>query len=51
MSIWDGLFGRRGVKLSNRDDAETLRLAMSAGTSAAGKAVTSETVLTLATGW
>jgi len=52
MSIWSGLFSRRNVKLSNRDDAETLRaaLAMAAG-SAAGKAVTIDTVLQLSTAW
>lgn len=52
MSIWSGLFSRRNVKLSGRDDAETLRLALSAaGSSAAGKAVTIDTVLQLSTAW
>lgn len=50
MSIWTGLFGRRNVKLSGRDDAETVRAAMGVS-SAAGKAVTPDTVLQLATAW
>lgn len=50
MSIWTGLFGRRNVKLSGRDDAETLRAAMGVS-SAAGKSVTPDTVLQLATAW
>lgn len=51
MSIWSGLFGHRNLKLSNRDDAETLRAAMSASGSAAGKSVTQDTVLQLSTAW
>lgn len=52
MSIWSGLFGRRNVKLSGRDDAETMRAALAAsGGSAAGKVVTPDTVLQLATAW
>lgn len=51
MSIWTGLFGRRNVKLSGRDDAETLRSALGANGSAAGKSVTVETVLSLSTAW
>jgi HK97 family phage portal protein len=51
MSIWTGLFSRRGVKLSNRDDAETMRAALTSNASAAGKRVSPETVLNLATAW
>lgn len=52
MSIWTGLFSRRNLKLSNRDDAETLRQALAmAATSAAGKAITIDTVLQLSTAW
>lgn len=51
MSIWTGLFSRRNVKLSNRDDAETLRQALSMAGSAAGKAITIDTVLQLSTAW
>lgn len=51
MSIWDGLFGRRSVKLSGRDDAETLLSALSAGLSSSGKRVTPDTALQLATAW
>lgn len=49
-SVWDGVF-RRNVKLSNRDDAETLRQALALSGSAAGKAVTIDTVLQLSTAW
>ena len=49
--VWDGLMGRRSVKLSGRDDAETMRLAMAGAVSASGKAVNSETVLSLSTAW
>jgi HK97 family phage portal protein len=51
MSIWNGLFGRRNVKLSNRDDAATIAASMASSGSAAGKAVTPDTVLQLATAW
>ncbi len=51
MSIWTGLFGRRSVKLSGRDDPATLRAAQSATNGAAGKLVTPDTVLQLATAW
>lgn len=51
MSIWNGLFGRRNVKLSNRDDAATLAASLASSGSAAGKAVTPDTVLQLATAW
>lgn len=51
MSIWTGIFGRRSVKLSGRDDAETLRLALTPYHSAAGKAVTEDTALQLSTAW
>lgn len=50
-SIWDGVFSRRNVKLSNRDDAETLRQALAMAGSAAGKAITIDTVLQLSTAW
>jgi phage portal protein BeeE len=51
MSIWNGLFGRRNVKLSGRDDAETMKAALSSAGSAAGKSVTPDTVMQLATAW
>lgn len=51
MSIWNGIFGRRNVKLSGRDDAETMKAALSSAGSAAGKSVTPDTVLQLATAW
>lgn len=51
MSIFGNLFGRRSVKLSSRDDVETMRLAMGGSASAAGKRVTPDTVLQLATAW
>jgi HK97 family phage portal protein len=51
MSIWNGLFSRRNVKLSGRDDAETLKAALASAGSAAGKRVTPDTVLQLATAW
>lgn len=51
MSIWTGLFSRRNVKLSNRDDDETLRQALAMAGSAAGKAITIDTVLQLSTAW
>jgi HK97 family phage portal protein len=51
MSIWDGWFGRRNVKLSGRDDAETMKAALASSGSAAGKSVTPDTVLQLATAW
>lgn len=49
--IWDGLVGRRGVKLTGRDDAETMRVALGAATSTSGKAVNPESVLSLSTAW
>lgn len=49
--MWDGLFGRRSVKLSNRDDTETLAASLAAGTGGAGKAVTPDTALSLSTAW
>ena len=51
MSIWSGLFGRRNVKLSGRDDAATMAAALSAYGSSAGKSVTPDTTLQLATAW
>lgn len=50
-SIWTGLFGRQNMKLSGRDDAATMAAALATTTSAAGKRVTPETVLNLATAW
>jgi HK97 family phage portal protein len=43
--------GRRTVKLSNRDDAETMLAALTSGLSSAGKAVTPDTTLNLSTAW
>lgn len=51
MSLWNGLFGRRNVKLSNRDDAETLAAALASGMGGAGKAVTPDSALSLSTAW
>lgn len=50
-SIWTGLFGRQNLKISGRDDAATMAAAMANSTSSAGKRVTPETVLNLATAW
>lgn len=51
MSLWDGLFGRRNVKLSGRDDAATLAAALASGHGGAGKSVTPDTALSLSTAW
>lgn len=51
MSLWDGLFGRRNVKLSGRDDAATLAASLAAGHGGAGKSVTPDTALSLSTAW
>jgi len=51
MSIWTGLFSRKNVKLTGRDDAETLKAALALSGSAAGKRVTPDTVLQVATAW
>lgn len=50
-SLWSGLFSRRNVKLSGRDDAETMRAALASNVSAAGKSVTVDTAMSLATAW
>lgn len=47
MSLWDGIFGRRRVKLSLADPAGWLL----EGTSAAGKSVTQQSALRLSTAW
>ncbi len=53
MSIWDGLWGWRNPKISGRDRPEDMGLGhlRSVGGSAAGKSVTIDTVLNLATAW
>lgn len=51
MSIWTGLFRRRNVKISNRDDAQTLAEALAAGSDASGRRVTPETALSLSAAW
>lgn len=51
MGIWDGLFGRRNVKLSNRDDARDLAAALAGGVSGSGKAVTVDAAMQVATAW
>jgi len=51
MSIFTGLFGRRSVKLSGRDDAATMAAALAGGVSGSGKSVTPDTAMQLSTAW
>lgn len=51
MSIWEGIFGRRNVKLSNRDDTVTLAEALAGGRGVAGRRVTVDTAMQLSTAW